>query len=551
LTCRWANLMTAVLITTAANSLADWQGWPVPTNESYYGASTNHYVSQLYSGLVERCAAASVAVPSVVDTWTVYAGETNTITTNTWVEDGATNRTVVTNHFIVYKTVTTTNQFEPFSYSYTNPATGASVTNMAYPIVKRSWLTTWDTKFDAILGSYVVTNRESNGSFNAYFATITNQNAAATPPAWTKTNLFTTLGIGYVTNTVAHWTKTPAHTNSDWLLAAIWSGGTNDTSWTYKRFTDFTNGHPRDAAGLPVAQYIQAGWNTPNVLTNLSLTLRGWAWNSTGTGLVSAAETVAFDSTEAEPLTYAWGAVTSITCTAQRPNSNDAIRITYTNQPTNYDTTPPYRLYAVHLNERQKALRELAWTWAVASKTNNSTRLASNPGANTNWSAATASADTTWPSASTTREATYGSWGYYPAGSGFVQARAGSIVPFRPNVGVAAAATGITVNVDFYWYSRAIYPQGLVTTGCVYEAAGTALLENQFALAGSNYTYSGTNTIEADAVVGSTNKPTWCGDPLLFPVAGGGAAASLGFNADVGLSNPGKAVLKWTGFEYK
>jgi hypothetical protein len=535
----------------AVRASAGWTGYPLPSDVSFYGYAGNHYVSQLYSALVERCSAAAVSLPSVVDSWTVYAGQTNNVTTNTWVEGGATNTTVVTNYFIVYKTVTATNRFEPFEYSYTNPVTGATVTNMCYPTIKRSWLTTWDTKFDAVLTYFVNTNEEVAGSFNSWFsnAVRTNLKDSAQPPYWTKTNLFRTLGIGYQTNAVAHWTHTPEHDSADWLLAAISSTGPTQTQWTYKKFTALTNMHPRDASIKPIAEYVRAGFSGPNVLTNLSLTLRGWAWNSTGTGLVSTAETVAFDSTNAIALSYAWGSVTSITCTAQRPNSNDAVRIVYKEQPTVYDTSPPYRLYSVHVNERQTAINALVWSGAGATYSNGTWRRMGNPGANTNWSSATAAADATWPSyGAFTFNGTYGTYGYYPLGSGFVQARGSTLTPIYPAASVNA--TNIQCDVEFYWYSMPIFPPSVAgTTGCVYDATGTLLLENQFAEIYSTNAVLSVSTVYADPF-GTTNKPPWCADPLLFPATGGGAAASLGYNAHWGLSSPGRAIYKWQ-FQYQ
>lgn len=537
----------------AVTASAGWTGYPLTNDVSFYGYASNHYVSQLYSALVERCQATGVALPSVVDSWTVYAGQTNNVKTNTWTESGATNTTVTTNYFIVYKTVSATNCFVPFEYTYTNPVGGATVTNICYPTIKRSWLTTWDSKFDAVLTYFVNTNEEVAGSFNSWFSNSvrTNLRDSANPPYWAKTNLFRVLGVGYQTNAVAHWTHTPEHDSADWLLAAIYSTGTNVTQWTYKKFTALTNMHPRDASIKPVAEYVRAGFDGPNVLTNLSLTVRGWAWNDTGTGLVSTAETVAFDSTNDIALSYAWGSVTSITCTAHRPNSNDAVRIVYKEQPTVYDTSPPYRLYSVQLNERQKAINALVWSGANASFSNGTWRKMSNPGAEGAWSGATNSSSATWPTAGDfTFNGTYGTYGYQGVGSAFFQARGSSLNPIYPSATINSSATNIQCDVSFYWYSSPIFPPSVAaTTGCVYEATGTALLMNQFAEIYSTNAIIGTGAVYA-ASFGATNKPAWCADPSLFPSAGGGSAASLGYNAHWGFTAPGRAIYKWQ-FQYK
>jgi hypothetical protein len=530
MTSPWRSILCLAAVPSIA--LAQWQGWPVPTNASFYSVDTNHYVAQLYSGLVERCTVAGVSVPTVVDVWTNFGGVSNTVV--------VTNGVTITNLYPRTIPVTVTNVFLPFEYTYVDPVSSNTVTNIAYPRVKRSWFTTWDTTFDSLVGSFVITNG-SGTNYNTWFGTmgVSNLGTSATPPMWTKTNLFLTLGIGYVTNTVAQWTHTPGNPYADWLLAGIWASGKTETAWTFKAFTEMgTNMHPRDASVLPVAQYIPAGAGTP---TNLAITLGGKVWNSSGTGLVSQVETITFTDGNPVTLTYAWESVTGITCTATRPNSNDAIRITYTNHPALYAGVVPFRMYSATLNERWKALDTLRWTYKVNSAyTFTDTNTANGPdNSATGWAQSMASTDATWPR-KTLPFAPYGTCGTFARfESGYYYAsRIQNMSPWTTTA--TPQTTNFACAADFYWYSAAIVYGSSTTTGNVWNAIGTPLLQDQYALIGSNTTCAIASSIAMTGSVGTTNKPSWCADPRLMT-----NGASFGYNAHYNLSNPGITIFRW------
>jgi hypothetical protein len=525
---RWPSLLCLCAIPSIA--LAQWSGWPVPTNASFYTVETNHYVAQLYSGLVERCTVAGVSLPSIVDTWAVYGGVSNTVV--------VTNGVTITNFYPRTVNVSTTNVFQPFLYTYVDPVSSNTVTNTAYPRVKRDWITTWDTKFDTLIGSFVITNLEAV-NYNTWFAGVSNLATSATPPMWTKTNLFLTLGIGFVTNTVAQFTHTPAVAPADWLLAGLWSTGVSSTAWTFKAFTDMgTNIHPRDASTFPCAQYVPGGATSP---TNLALTLAGRAWNSSGTGLVSQTEAITFTDTNPIVLAYTWEAVTGITCSAVRPNSNDAIRITYTNSPDLYASAAPYRLYSDTLNERWQALDALRWTYKPnGAYTFTDTNTANGPDNQaTGWVQSVLSTDATWPR-KTLPFGPYGTCGTYSRyESGYYYAtRIQNMSPWTTTC--TPQTTNFACKVDFYWYSRAIVYSTSTSTGNVWNAMGTSLLENQFALIGSNTSFVATTNLAMESTIGNTNKPAWCADPRLMT-----NGASYGYNAHYSLSNPGISLFKW------
>ena len=105
----------------------------------YYPATngmvfTNSMVCVLYSGIVERCSISGIDPPEVVETYYVFSGYTNTVTTN-----GA---TVYTNKYSTYAPVTLTNVFWDFVYA-TN-----SVTTTNRPHFTRNTFATLDDKLD-------------------------------------------------------------------------------------------------------------------------------------------------------------------------------------------------------------------------------------------------------------------------------------------------------------------------------------------------------------------------------------------------------------------
>jgi hypothetical protein len=180
---------------------------------SYYSVASNQYVSQLFTGLIERCTASGVAPPVVVDTLTVYAGITNTYT--------VTNGYTVTNNWICYTNLTVTNQFLPFAYTWAT--TNSSGTATAYPPIRASWFAAWDAKYDAVLAYANWVRMEdcgllSNDTADAYFADGTKTDL---PTGWTKTNLFTRYGIGIVTNGTAYFTHKPATYSNEWKLGSV------------------------------------------------------------------------------------------------------------------------------------------------------------------------------------------------------------------------------------------------------------------------------------------------------------------------------------------
>jgi hypothetical protein len=310
--------------------------------------------------------------------------------------------------------------------------------------------------------------------------------------------------------------------------------------------------HPANALYCPVAEYVPGGTNLP---TNLAFTVQGSAWGATGTNVdVNVSENGTFTDTNAITLTLAWRAITNIVCSSIRPNSNDAIRITYRSLPPLYDSSVGWRLTTESLNERKACLDQMTMTYrrnpyvAFVAPTN--------PASGQN------NVDLDWGSAKANAEANY------PQGAGSAASAQGTIAT-RGNQafpgyslfyaamvnynGWTATNTPATTNfnysADYYWFSRAVYPSG-TSTSTVFDAYGSSLVQDQYAYIGSNALRNGGGVMDTNVyhTISGTNYPTWCIAPPRSQYA------THGFNAHYGFTSPGCVLYRWNvssnGFRY-
>jgi hypothetical protein len=361
LTFRWHSILALVL--SASTALAGWDGFPCPSNASWYAVETNHYWAQLMTGLTERCKASGVSAPAIVDTYTsLFAGYTNTYTT---ITNG--DVFVITNNWICYTNVTVTNQFLPFAYSWSQ-TNGTSGTATCYPAVKQSWIAAWDSKFASIIGGPWVRVEDcgllSNATADSYFSAF-GTNSGADFPVWTRTNLFARYGIGSGTNGGGLFTHTPELLTNEWVLGAVRKTTNSATSWSYKEMTPITT-TIYDQSIRPVFEY----W--PSCPTNQTLatsfggssvvfTVTGTILNFASQTATSGTEVVTISDSNAVATVHPWYRITGIACTNAPPNSNDAWRVVYRDSFPIYGGNP-YRLYACDINERQAALDPLVCT---------------------------------------------------------------------------------------------------------------------------------------------------------------------------------------------
>lgn len=541
---RWHSI--AALLLPASTAFAGWYGFPCPSNVSWYSLETNHYVSQLYSGIVERCDAIGAVRPSVVDTYSnLFAGYTNTYSFFTNIVCGTngceTNFYTITNNWIVYTNVTVTNQFLPFTYSWSQ-TNGTSGTATCYPSIKRSWFTTWDSKLFAICPSYINADRlGTNTNWDAWFLSPGNiSNTAASFPKFASTSLLESAGVGWTNRTAAHWTRSILTSDSDWLLASIHSSGTNPAAWTFKRWTDLTNSHPADAMYCPIAQYIAGGTNIP---TNITFSLSGTAWGANGSNSISVSESATFTSTNDVPLTNSWKTITGITCSSERPNLNDAIRITYKTLPSLYDASMGWVLTAASINERKACIDKLLWTDTSGSYGIACTNVRMGVGVDE------ATAESAWPTNTTAYDyaaVRVGSWKWKYDRIGERDARislADWTITNAPPSNAAFAAT-----CEYYTCPLVLNWRNPRISAYVFkDVGGHGFLLQTYSLVGtSSEAFGGrimTETLEYDTTI-----PEWC------PEYEGGSfnisyATSLGYEI-----TGAKIVYKWdgtNGFKYK
>lgn len=505
-----------------------WCGWPCPTNADWQAVATNHYFFQLYTALVERAVNVNVTVPAFVDlNVSLYNGFTNNVVT--------TNGVTVTNPVIQYKTVSLTNQFLPFAYTYSNDYSSGVATYS--PPVRRSWFTNWDGILFNVCTAYVNTNAlGTDGTFNAYFQSVTAQTWNAVLPTYTATSLFHAAGIGWTNRSVAHWTQAASVSTSDWVLASIHSGGTNGSQWTFKRWTDLASMHPCNALFTPVAEYRQAG---ATAMTNLQMTITGTSWGSLGSNVVSSSETVVFSNTNDVSLTNAWRSITNIACTSTRANSNDAIRVTYRTLPTLYDSSVGWRLTPETLNERKRCLAAMTMTYRKQSGVTDlagTKHWGASGGYHSTWAAAQAAADAAYATTNA---------GIYEGIS--VGAQGNQITVWSPPNIFASVVNGspfscspAPVSTNFSYqadlYVRSIPPSkdlGPIGPDDAFDAYGSALLPHQYAKVSTTPSEtSGTCVLRFDLPDIGTNRPTppWCVDVTTTDEIGYG--------------------LKWTGYGF-
>ena len=337
MTSHWPKLtalLLALFLLVPSSFADDWIGWPVPSNTTWYVLATNHYIAQLYSGLVERCEAAGVASPTNTDTWIAFSG---------------TNASGV----IQYINVVTTNVYAPFEYTYTDPITSTPILSTNYPYVKQAWIAKWDQFFSTcgrVSGVWVDRAQfDANGLLTAWYTNLTN---SVVFPALTYTQIFANASVGYGTN----FTRRPLLPTNDLVMCSIQSRGSNQ--WSFARI-DTSDSYRYDQTALPWFELSTDFYAWPTQ----SFTITGQVWNTTTQTASNDSETITIGGITNYHLTKLWHNVTNITGAAGYGllASNTTWRIAYRDGYATYGNMP-YRLYALDLNERRNVLAQLTHT---------------------------------------------------------------------------------------------------------------------------------------------------------------------------------------------
>jgi hypothetical protein len=348
---------SVAILLIAHNVFADFSGFPLASNTNagnwYEARELYQPISQLYSGVVERCEWTGVSQPNIIETWWVSAGSSNTVS-------GA-----YTNTIILDTQVTTTNQIGAFEYTYTDPS--GTYTNTAYTYLTRNFLHKLDEKIDALIPYFVDWSVAVSNSYDDYFGEMAEKYHIDTK-VWSdfleasKAGIFDREGIGYVlpetittnaggytTGGTAYYTRQP-ETRNNWLIGEL-HGSTS--GWQYVDVgTLDTNMYSTNF--LPVVQYIQGG---TNALSTSSITITGLVLNVSNQTTYSTSEVVSVSSTTT-PCVLPWYDITDITTAVDINNTGDVFAVLYTNEVVLYGERP-YRLYAQDLDERYYVLKNL------------------------------------------------------------------------------------------------------------------------------------------------------------------------------------------------
>ena len=327
----------------ATATYGSWSAnWPAEGRPFY----ENWMVQEIYSSVVERCEAAGIDPPNIVQTWQVDSGNTNYV----YVDGGVTYTSVVP----TYASVTTTNTIGTFvSGGYTGQT-----------FLTRSFVNSLDTKIEELIPYFVITNEASGGNYLTWFNTELAVGFPDDFPMESQAGLFQREGIGFTTNLLtnsfgtvtsgeAYWTRQPPMT-SHWVLAQ--AHYTKVGTWQSGYGNEFNRRYYGNV--YPVIKYITAG---PNPQANtITVTLSGLQIQQSDQDLLGAYSIISV-TTEYTPLSKYWYRVEWMVANGVAANTNDSIQIVYTNETVLYGDRP-FLLYGRDFDERQKALNAMRWT---------------------------------------------------------------------------------------------------------------------------------------------------------------------------------------------
>ena len=383
---------------------ANWDGFPVDTNTTWYLLQDYHLIEQLWEAARERTLAIDGVVIDCVDTWTVEDCVVTHVFPTITNDAGDIFPGPFTNVDYYTTNITTTNVFGEFSYinSLGEVKTGrtfvsinmvSAIDNMInnlfgstsifghHFLANSIWdfdgTTSWKQWFNTDHGSW--TNTEPH-TYPLYPSFI---------PFESRGNLFYQLGIGaqlsgdlpatnawgYVTNAVYYYYQPGYYWFTKSPIQPTWNKLLAETSWT----TNSVSGDNWDnnvnisnfikdnveTNYYPIIQYHIAGINPFGGPITVNLT----GLSTTNTAITEA---IQLTSTNAFGLTKQWSRVDGITLSRDGYNYGDTISIAYTNPVILYQTQDypiPYRLYAVDLNERYRVLNSLKSTYISYVKT--------------------------------------------------------------------------------------------------------------------------------------------------------------------------------------
>jgi hypothetical protein len=317
----------AILISTPLCCSAGLTGFPLAagTNTSWYEINAQYSpVSQIYSGIVERCEVVGVTAPQW--THTLAISDTN----------GAT------------AAITITNALGPVETEF----------GTAYPRVTHAMLAEMDDAIDALIPEFASTN--------IYLY------PEATGGSYTKPMLFSEIGVGLVSTNVAHvgtnavtnivsrWTRSPERRWTENLIEMHYAN--NGWQLITAEAVEWYDPAATNAAAASVSVVT----STPMPFVSYGPTTTTWSVSLTGIDLYGSnrTETVATGAS----CTVPWHSITGTPVVSSFDTSITGawFCVQYTNDLTVYGDRP-YRLYASDLDERAAVLAALVRTSVIQS----------------------------------------------------------------------------------------------------------------------------------------------------------------------------------------
>lgn len=365
------HMLVVISILTPLCSLtarAEFDGYPWSTNYTWYAVNQYYPMSQIYSGIVERCESVGISSPEFVQQLVIEDGSENQVT-NVLI---GTNTIAYTNLIDKTSTLTVTNTFYPVAYSYTD-ITGATVNAFAHPYPTPALIDTFDAKIRALIPYFVSPDFDRENIYTEFGAIRT------TIPALTEEVVWENTGVGFVytnethkyiarddtweTNyvTSAEFTRQP-ETVQGWALAESHYTGAwkyvyiGETDWGYSSTLTTIPETPAPTTVTNTPPYYPVVyWPTYTSSVSPTVTITG-----TDIGNASTNEALALTGIYTECV-IPWGDVTALAAASWTGNTSEWYAVTYTNRIVTYGDMP-YRMYGIDIDERAAVLDSLRMT---------------------------------------------------------------------------------------------------------------------------------------------------------------------------------------------
>jgi hypothetical protein len=319
--------------------------FPISHTSSWWHLRSPGPVGSLWSGVVERCEAAGVSGPHLVEDILLADGRTQEL-----VSVGSLS---VTNTIRLSKWYRVTNQIAPYVWSYSD--LGSSVTSTTSLPVTRALLEEIDVALLRCIPYYAdPTNPPPLSSFPTGDYPIEPLGNAYLP------QLMLDAGVGLVTNAVTnaagvvvdadwYWTRQMLSESRVRLAQAVYGAVTND--WQLS----FPSSLPTPSWPSPSRPWAFFDALAP---TSLSVVVQGFALVETNQSFAAASETVSLSSTPAA-LTSVWHSVTNLQFSAPAATGS-VVTIAWTNDLAVYSSNLwAHTLQAAALNERAAIISSL------------------------------------------------------------------------------------------------------------------------------------------------------------------------------------------------